>query len=124
MEIILFLTGAIPILIIVGLVFYYGRKIFRWTDNNHSDMIKYELTITEKRERYALLGASAAKGLSNETSPRRYYFTGVARDGQVIKGQVPFDVYDRLREGRRCFITMQGTRFVGFEKTEGNEADE
>lgn len=123
MEIILFLTGAIPILIIVGLVFYYGRKIFRWTDNNHSEMIKYELKITEKKERYALLGASSAKGLSNEASPRRYYLTGETKDGQVVKCQVPYNVYDRAKEGRRCFITMQGTRFIAFERIDEDEAN-
>lgn len=123
MEFLAFLSGAIPILIIVGLVFYYGRKIIRWTDNNHSEMIKYELKITEKKERYALFGASAARGLSNEASPRRYYLTGETKDGQVVKCQVPYNVYDRAKEGRRCFITMQGTRFIAFERIDENEAN-
>ena len=121
MEGLIFLFSAIVLLIVLVLAFHYGRKILRWTDNNHSEVIKYELKITGKKEEYKVMGASSAKGTSIENSPRRYYFTGEPKDGQVIKGQVPFDVYDRLREGRRCFITMQGTRFVGFEKTEGNE---
>ena len=76
MEIYLFLTYAIPMVIIAALVIHYVRKALRWSDNNHSEIITYEITITEKKEKYALLGASAAKGLSNESSPKRYYLTG------------------------------------------------
>ena len=32
---------------------------------------------------------------------------------------LPYDVYDRTREGRSCLITMQGTRFIAFERIEG-----
>ena len=123
MEGLIFLFSAIVLLIVLVLAFHYGRKILRWTDNNHSEVIKYELKITEKKEEYKVMGASSAKGTSIENSPRRYYFTGETKDGQVIKGQVPFDVYDRLREGRRAFITMQGTRFIAFERIDEDEAN-
>lgn len=123
MEGLIFLFSAIVLLIVLVLAFHYGRKILRWTDNNHSEVIKYELKITGKKEEYKVMGASSAKGTSIENSPRRYYFTGETKDGQVIKGQVPFDVYDRLREGRRAFITMQGTRFIAFERIDEDEAN-
>lgn len=119
MEIYLFLIYAIPVVIIAALVIHYVRKALRWSDNNHSEIITYEITITEKKEKYALLGASAAKGLSNESSPKRYYLTGETKDGQTVNCQVPYDVYDRTREGRSCLITMQGTRFIAFERIEG-----
>ena len=117
------LLYAMPAVIVIGLVIRYGRKILRWTDNNHSEVIKYELKITEKKEEYKVMGASSAKGTSIENSPRRYYFTGETKDGQVIKGQVSFDVYDRLREGRRAFITMQRTRFIAFERIDEDEGN-
>ena len=123
MEGLIFLFSAIVLLIVLVLAFHYGRKILRWTDNNHSEVIKYELKITGKKEEYKVMGASSAKGTSIENSPRRYYFTGETKGGQVIKGQVPFDVYDRLREGRRAFITMQGTRFIAFERIDEDEAN-
>ena len=123
MEGLIFLFSAIVLLIVLVLAFHYGRKILRWTDNNHSEVIKYELKITGKKEEYKVMGASSANGTSIENSPRRYYFTGETKDGQVIKGQVPFDVYDRLREGRRAFITMQGTRFIAFERIDEDEAN-
>ena len=123
MEVYEILLYAMPAVIVIGLVIRYGRKILRWTDNNHSEVIKYELKITEKKEEYKVMGASSAKGTSIENSPRRYYFTGETKDAQVIKGQVPFDVYDRLREGRRAFITMQGTRFIAFERIDEDEGN-
>lgn len=110
------LCWIVIIIAVAVLVFGYVRKILRWSDNNHSEIIKYELKITEKKEKYALLGASAAKGLSNESSPKRYYLTGETKDGQLVKCQVPFNVYDRTREGHSCLITMQGTRFIAFER--------
>lgn len=118
------LLYATPFIIILGgIAFYLGRKILRWSDNNRSEIITHEITITEKKEKYALLGASAAKGLSNESSPKRYYLTGETKDGQTVNCQVPYDVYDRTREGRSCLITMQGTRFIAFERIEGDEAN-
>ena len=123
MEGSMLLFGAVILVLVSALLFYYGRKILRWSDNNHSEVIKYELKITEKKEEYKVMGASSAKGTSIENSPRRYYFTGETKDGQVIKGQVPFDVYDRLREGRHAFITMQGTRFIAFERIEEGDAN-
>ncbi len=103
------------------MLFFLVRKILRWSENNHSEVIKYDLKITGKKEKYALLGASAANGLSNEASPKRYYLTGETPDGQIVKCQVPFDVYDRVREGRRAMITMQGARFIAFERIEEDE---
>lgn len=117
------LIFLLPLLLVAVLGFYYGRKILRWSNNNHSEIIKYELKITEKKEKYAILGASAAKGLSNESSPRRYYLTGKTKDGQLVKCEVPFDVFDRTIEGRSCLITMQGARFIAFERLEEDEAN-
>ena len=113
----------IPVFIVTGIVVYLGRKILRWSNNNHSEIITYEITITEKKEKYAILGASAAKGLSNESSPRRYYLTGKTTDGQTVKCEVPFDVFDRTIEGRSCLITMQGSRFISFDRLEEDEAN-
>jgi len=123
MDIYEILIYAIPVLLAVGAVFYIGRKIFRWSENNHSELIKYELKITEKKEKYALLGASAANGLSNEASPKRYYLTGVTKDGKTVKCQVPYNAFDRAREGHTCLIAMQGTRFISFERLEEDEAN-
>lgn len=123
MDIYEILIYAIPVLLAVGAVFYIGRKISRWSENNHSELIKYELKITEKKEKYALLGASAAKGLSNESSPRRYYLTGKTKDGKTVKCQVPYNAFDRAREGHTCLIAMQGTRFISFERLEEDEAN-
>lgn len=117
------LIFLLPLLLVAVLGFYYGRKILRWSNNNHSEIITYEITITEKKEKYAILGASAAKGLSNESSPRRYYLTGKTKDGQTVKCEVPFGVFDRTIEGRSCLITMQGTRFISFERLEEDEAN-
>ncbi len=117
MDIYEILMYAIPVLIVVGVVVYYGRKILRWSDNNHSEIITHEITVTEKKEKYALLGASPEKGLSPASSPRRYYLTGKTKDGNIIKCQVPFDAFDRAREGDNCLITIQGTRFISFERT-------
>lgn len=123
MDIYEILLYATPAVIVVGLIIHYGRKISRWSENNHSELIKYELKITEKKEKYALLGASAAKGLSNEASPKRYYLTGVTKDGKTVKCQVPYNAFDRAREGHTCLIAMQGTRFIAFERLEEDEAN-
>lgn len=106
------------------LVFSYVRKILRWSENNHSEVVKYELTITERKDKYALLGASPASGLSKEVSPRRYYLTGETADGKVVKCQVPYNVYDRAKEGRRVLLTMQGERFIAFERLGEAAGDE
>ncbi len=117
------LIFLLPLLLVAVLGFYYGRKILRWSNNNHSDIITYEITIIEKKEKYAILGASAAKSLSNESSPRRYYLTGKTKDGKTVKCQVPYNAFDRAREGHTCLIAMQGTRFISFERLEEDEAN-
>lgn len=115
---VLYVIGGLGVLILII------RKIFQWSKNNHSEVIKYELKIISKKEKYALLGASVARGLSKEASPRRYYLTGETKDGQVVRCQVPYNVYDRIREDSRALVTMQGTRFIAFERLEEAVSDD
>ena len=44
------LIFLLPLLLVAVLGFYYGRKILRWSNNNHSEIITYEITITEKKK--------------------------------------------------------------------------
>lgn len=124
MDIFEILIWAIPVLIVVGILAYYGRKILSWSNNNHSEIKIYEVTVIEKKEKYALLGASAAKGLSNEASPRRYYLKCETNDGEILSCQVPYNVFDIAKEDRSYLLTMQGTRFIKIEKQQENETNE
>ena len=108
---------ALPV---TAVVLFLGSKVLRWSNNNHSEITTYEITLTEKKEKYALLGASASNGLSRETSPRRYYLTGKTKDGQLIKCQVPFNEFDKVKEDRVYLLTMQGERFIKIEKVQAD----
>lgn len=123
MDIYGILIFVLPLLLIAALGFYYGRKILRWSGNNHSEIITFKVTVIEKKEKYLILGASPEKGLSAPSSPRRYYLYCKASDGKEIRCEVPFDVFDRVKEGRSCLLTMQGTRFIAFERIEEDEAN-
>ena len=117
------LYAAPFIVIIVITVLYLGRKVLRWSNNNHSEIKTYEVTVIEKKEKYALLGASAAKGLSNEASPSRYYLKCETNDGEILSCQVPYNVFDIAKEDRSYLLTMQGTRFIKIEKQQENETN-
>lgn len=123
MDIFSFLCWTAIIIVAIAVFAYYIRKVFRWSENNHSEIITYEVTLVEKKERYALLGASAANGLSNETSPRRYYLYCKTTDGKEIKCEVPYNAFDKVREGRAYLLTMQGSRFIKIERAEEAEAN-
>lgn len=118
-ENLLYATPFIVIILIA--VLYLGRKLLRWSNNNHSEIKTYEVTVIEKKEKYLILGASAATGLSNEASPRRYYLSCKTNDGKIIKCEVSYSTFDLIKEDSRGLLSMQGSRFIKFEKKKETE---
>ncbi len=113
------LYAAPFIVIIVITVLYLGRKVLRWSNNNHSEIKTYKVTVIEKKEKYLILGASAANSLSNEASPRRYYLSCKTDGGEIIKCEVTYSTFDLVKEDSRGLLSMQGSRFIKFERKEG-----
>lgn len=118
-ELLLFAT---PFIIIIGIiVLFLGRKVLRWSDNNHSEIITQEVTVIEKKEKYLILGASPEKGLSAPSSPRRYYLRCKTKAGEIIRCEVTYNVFDKVKQDCSYLLTMQGTRFIKIEKAEESE---
>ena len=102
---------------IIAVIVYFVRKVLRWSENNHAELIKQEVTLESVKEKYVILGVRSANGLSGPISPRRYYLTFSTQEGKKICCQVPENKFISVSEGAKGILTMQGTRFISFERS-------
>lgn len=111
-----FLYCAAFAVVIIAVIVYFVRKVFRWSDNNHTELTKQEVILEGLKEKYVILGARAANGLGGPISPKRYYLTFSTQDGNKIRCEVPENKFISVSEGTKGILTMQGTRFISFER--------
>ena len=83
------------------------RLLSQWNKNNHSPRLTVEATIVAKRQhtRY-----------SDDSSDTSYYATFQFESGDRLEMHIPWNQFGYLVEGDRGKLTLQGTRFLGFER--------
>ena len=125
-----FFSSAFPILFIVVFLLVLGviaatviRSIGEWHKNNNSPRIVVDAEVVTKREDVSHSSmpvaddATGAHGF-HSTSSTTYYVTFEVRGGDRLEFSVDGSEYGQLVEGDRGELTFQGTRYIGFVRSQ------
>ena len=125
-----FFSSAFPILFIVVFLLVLGviaatviRSVGEWHKNNNSPRIVVDAEVVTKREDVShssmpVAGdATGAHGF-HSTSSTTYYVTFEVRGGDRLEFSVDGSDYGQLVEGDRGELTFQGTRYIGFVRSQ------
>lgn len=124
MDIYEILMYVMPAAIVVGLIIHYGRKILRWSDNNNAEITEHKALLVDKSEKERVYSNKSTGGTGIPVTSTRYYLVFMLDGGKKQRFEVPMADYIKADYNQKGVLKLRGTRFVGFEKTEGNEADE
>ena len=125
-----FFSSAFPILFIVVFLLVLGviaatviRSVGEWHKNNNSPRIVVDAEVVTKREdvsRSSMPVAGDATGAHgfHSTSSTTYYVTFEVRGGDRLEFSVDGSEYGQLVEGDRGELTFQGTRYIGFVRSQ------
>ncbi|MBR0230086.1 MAG: DUF2500 domain-containing protein [Erysipelotrichaceae bacterium] len=97
------------ILTVVFVIFY--RLFKQWKYNNSQPQKTVEAVVRAKRTDVSGGGAN-----SNFSATTWHYVTFEFEDGERSEFGVTGSEYGMLAEGDRGLLTMQGTRYIGFER--------
>ena len=99
------------LVIFVFIIFAVIKGLKEWSHNNAQPQIPAEALIVAKRGQRHHHNNNG----SHHTS-ETYYVTFQFRSGDRTEIQVPPREYGMLAEGDEGVVTLQGTRFIGFER--------
>lgn len=98
-----------------------ARGLSTWNKNNHSPRLTVEAAVTAKRihvthHRHANGGdITGAHGFTNSSSTK-YFVTFQVESGDRMELSVSGPEYGMLAEGDTGRLSLQGTRYLGFER--------
>ena len=98
----LFIFGVILSVIVGGIV--------SWNKNNHSPKLTVDAVVAAKR--------TAHHGGGNTAALTSYYVTFQVESGDRMELSMPGREFGMLAEGDRGRLAFQGSRFLGFARTE------
>ncbi len=99
---------AIPFIllfVVIGLVLF--KLISQWNKNNHAPRLTVAATVVAKRSHTTH---------SDDSSHTRYYATFQFESGDRLEMRVPRGEFGVLVDGDRGNLTLQGTRYISFER--------
>ena len=124
MDIYQILIYAIPVLIIAGAVFFYGRKILRWSDNNHAEITEHEAIVVTKETKERIFRNYSTGGGGIPAMDRQEHILFRMKNGKKMKLIVDSATFIKTDEGDEGILRLKGTRFISFEKIKENNTDE
>lgn len=112
------IVAAIPVAILLISVII---KLFGFVRNLFSDEVQYEATVLKKEERDEVRGGRSSSRNSNHyySIPYRVYFyfiTFKTPKHKKLKLKVDSETFRAVKEGDIGILTLQGKKFIGFEK--------
>ncbi len=125
-----FFSSAFPILFIVVFLLMLGviaatviRSVGEWHKNNNSPRIVVDAEVVTKREDVSHSSMPVAGDVTgahgfHSTSSTTYYVTFEVRGGDWLEFSVDGSEYGQLVEGDRGELTFQGTRYIGFVRSQ------
>ncbi|MBQ4606168.1 MAG: DUF2500 domain-containing protein [Clostridia bacterium] len=105
-QILLFL-GLLGLGLLAMAVWTAVQKLLQWHRNNRSPRLTLSAAVTDKRTR-----EYRSRYLDSVTC----YVTFATEDGLEREMEVDPLLYETLRTGEQGMLTLQGTRFLGFER--------
>ena len=122
------LFGAIPLLFLAVFILIASivvKNVAQWSKNNNSPRLTVECVVVDKRtetttQQTPVAGdASGVHGFQTITDTVRYV-TFQVESGDRIEFTVSGSEYAQLAEGEQGKLTFQGTRYLGFERKQGD----
>ena len=121
------LFGIFPLLFLAVFILIASivvKGVAQWSKNNNSPRLTVACVIVDKRteatiQQMTVAGdASGAHGF-HTTTDTTYYVTFQVESGDRIELRVSGREYGQLAEGDQGKMTFQGTRYLGFERKQG-----
>ena len=113
---------ALAVFILIASIVVKGAA--QWSKNNNSPRLTVECVVVDKRtetmmHQMPVAGdASGAHGY-HTTTDTTHFVTFQVESGDKIEFTVSGSEYAQLAAGDQGKLTFQGTRYLGFEKTQG-----
>lgn len=121
------LFGAIPLLVLAIFILFAVTLVkgaAQWSKNNNSPRLTVACVIVDKRAETTMHqtpiagDASGAHGYQTMTDTT-HFVTFQVESGDKIEFTVSGSEYAQLAEGEQGRLTFQGTRYLGFERKQG-----
>ncbi len=122
------LFGILFVLVFSVVIFLLVRALLEWHRNNRSPRLTVGARVVSKRmdvsSHSTPVGGdvTGAHGMS-VTAHTWYYVTFEVEGGDRTELAVTGEEYGLLAEGDRGQLHVQGTRYLGFDRTSGNTDD-
>lgn len=116
------LMMAVPIVVIVGLI--AGTVVVnlsRWHKNNTAPQQELKARVAEKR---TSVGGRDEGQVIAPGYACWYYATFEVENGDPLELELTEQQYGRLNEGEEGILTVQGTRYLGFEPTSTSKSSQ
>jgi hypothetical protein len=94
----------------------FVRGFRQWNKNNHSPRLTVPATVVAKRTNVSR-HHHGGTGMHHTTHSTTYYVTFQVESGDRMELQVQGHEYGLLIEGDRGNVSFQGTRYLGFERS-------
>ncbi|MDR2502397.1 MAG: DUF2500 domain-containing protein [Oscillospiraceae bacterium] len=92
------------------------RGLMTWSKNNNSPRIPAYARVVSKREEVTTQHHDAGNGAMHMYHNTQYYVTFEFASGDRQEVSVPRSEFGYLADGDEGVLTLQGTRFIGFER--------
>ncbi len=105
---------AVYIFVGVGAVIWAVKKVFRWSENNHSPITEHTVEVLDKQTQSRTSKYHPSRtGYKAEIA---YYLILKTEDGKKKRYAVPMLDFDKAVVGKKGVLKLQGTRFFSFER--------
>ena len=110
---------VVMFIVVVGIMIFNAAKgVKEWADNNQQPVETLQATVMTKRTRVSSTGGN------NEFTSTHYFATFQFASGSRQEFNVSAHAYAFLAEGDVGQLSHQGTRYKGFQRTDGTSQSE
>ena len=124
-SMLLFTSGAFEVIFTLMFLLVFGMILVsiisgvrQWNQNNHSPRLTVGALVVAKRTSVSHHHHHDANGMGHTTHSTSYYATFQVESGDRMELSLGGREYGMLAEGDRGYLTFQGTRYLGFERTQ------
>ena len=103
-------------LVIAVFVVVLVRGLLQWDRNNHSPRLTVDATVVAKRTHVSGHHRHGSDGSYHHSTSNSYYVTFQFESGDRQELRVQGTEYGMLVEGDTGKLTLQGTRYISFER--------
>lgn len=96
------------------------RSLIQWNSNNHSPRLTVDARVVTKRTSVSVHHHHHGSGAGvHHSSSTTYFVTFEVASGDRMELKVKGNEYGMLAEGDRGQLSFQGTRYLGFARSDG-----